>query len=125
MQHMQLNGTTIPGIGGPVTLPATTPAASGNWLTTLSNTLQTVLPGVATTVLAAKQTRDLQKINIARAQSGLEPLDIAKYQEASAPVIKVQGGVDSGTSGRLMWGVVGGLGLLGLLLANRQNKKST
>ena len=64
-------------------------------------------------------------INDAKNQSGLEPLDIAKYQEASAPVIKVQGGVDSGTSGRLMWGVVGGLGLLGLLLANRQNKKST
>lgn len=119
---MQLEGATIPGFG-PVSAPAATaPAATGQqggW----ASTFQTILPGLTSTLLAAKQTRDLQKLNLARAKAGLPPLDIAAYQEASAPVIKVQGGVDSGTSSRLAWGIGGGLLLLGLIMANNRKGK--
>lgn len=113
--------------------PAATPAAPAatspapvktpSVLETLTSTVQNVLPGLAQTVLAVKQQNQLNKINVARANAGMPPLDIAQYQEASAPVIKVQGGVDSGTSSRLAWGIGGGLLLLGLILTNRKGAK--
>lgn len=108
----QQSGTTAPA-------PVKTPSV----LETLTSTVNSVLPGLAQTVLAVKQQNQLNKINVARAQAGQAPLDIAQYQEASAPVIKVQGGVDSGTSSRLAWGIGGGLLLLGLILTNRSKGK--
>lgn len=76
-------------------------------------------------LLAAKQQKDLQKLNVARASQGLPPLDIAAYAEASAPVVKLLGGVDSGTRKWILWGgifaalVIGG----GVYLAVSGNRR--
>lgn len=75
--------------------------------------LTDVIKQAAPAVLAAKQQKDLQKLNVLRAAQGLPPLDTAAYAEASAPVVKVQGGMDAGTR-KMMWGLgLGGLCLLG------------
>lgn len=103
----------------PATAPTVATAAIPAAKPTIAEQFVNLLPGIAQTVLSVKQQNQLNKINVARAQAGQAPLDIAQYQEASAPVIKVQGGVDSGTSGRLAWGIGGGLLLLGLILTNR------
>lgn len=71
-----------------------------------------IVKQAAPVVLAAQQQRALQKINVARASQGLPAMDVSKYAEASAPVVKVQGGMDSSTR-TLMWGL--GLGTLGVL----------
>lgn len=126
LEPTALNGFFDDLFGKPAAAPAPAPVATSpapvktpSVLETLTSTVQNVLPGLAQTVLAVKQQNQLNKINVARANAGLPPLDIAQYQEASAPVIKVQGGVDSGTSSRLAWGIGGGLLLLGLILTNR------
>ncbi|MDI1303022.1 MAG: hypothetical protein PSX71_14045 [bacterium] len=71
-----------------------------------------IVKQAAPVVLAAKQQKDLQKLNVARASQGLPPLDTAAYAEASAPVVKVQGGADAGTR-KIIWGF--GLGTLVLI----------
>lgn len=113
-------------IMGPLQVANTPAAAKPSWLQTLSTTAQQVLPGLATTVLGIKQQQALNKINIARAQTGQAPLDIAQYQEASAPVIKVQGGVDSGTSSKMMYAglALGGALALAALLKNKGSKNA-
>lgn len=116
-------GTQAATPGQPAATTAPAPVKTPSVLETLTSTVNSVLPGLAQTVLAVKQQNQLNKINVARAQAGQAPLDIAQYQEASAPVIKVQGGVDSGTSSRLAWGIGGGLLLLGLILTNRSKGK--
>lgn len=73
-----------------------------------------VVKQAAPAVLAAKQQKDLQKLNVLRAAQGLPPLDTAAYAEASAPVVKVQGGMDASTR-KMMWGLgLGGLCIFGL-----------
>lgn len=76
----------------------------------LATNLTNVVKQAAPVVLAAKQQRDLQKLNVARAKAGQAPLDVAQYAEASAPVVRVQGGVDRDTRKTMLIG--GGLALL-------------
>lgn len=118
----------IVGIGGAVRQPTTAlsnpPTAAvkpSNWLETLSNTAQQVLPGIAATVLSIRQQKALNKLNVQRAAAGQPPIDIADYNEASAPVIKIKGGVDSGTSKNLLIG--GGLVAAALLFIAMKKSK--
>lgn len=67
-------------------------------------------------VLAAKQQKDLQKLNVERAKQGLAPLDTAAYAEASAPVMKIQGGLDAGNRKLLLWGGLAAVTVLGFAL---------
>lgn len=101
--------------------PPTAAVKPSNWLETLSNTAQQVLPGIAATVLSIRQQKALNKLNVQRAAAGQPPIDIADYNEASAPVIKIKGGVDSGTSKNLLIG--GGLVAAALLFIAMKKSK--
>jgi len=102
---------------------APTPVASKSFLQTIGDGIQQLTPSlvtVANTAIAIKSQDKLAKLNVQRAAAGQAPIDIATYNEANAPVIKIQGGVDSGTSNKLMYGGIAvGVGLV-LLLALRK-----
>lgn len=87
--------------------------------------LMDMLSQGANVLLSAKQQKDLNKLNLERAKQGLPPIDTAAYAEASAPVMKVQGGVDANTR-KMMWAM--GLGVLaiggfGVYMATRSKRK--
>lgn len=115
----QAAGRSVAPVAAPAPAPAVTPeqtpAPQGkSW----GDLAKEILPGVAATITAARAQRQIEKINAKRLEAGQPPLtteEIAQYNEAIAPVVKVQGGVDSGTTNRLVWGgvaVVGGLLLI-------------
>lgn len=111
--ELQLNGLAdvVPSSAATATQPAATMK------------LVDMLSQAANVFLSAKQQKDLQKLNLERARQGLPPLDTAAYAEASAPVMKVQGGVDAGTR-KIIWSVgLGTLGLLGLGLFIMSGKR--
>lgn len=65
---------------------------------------------IASSVVMAKQQRDLMQINVERAKKGLPPLDIAQYTG-----VGVQVGLSSQTQQLVMYG---GLALLAFLVFN-------
>lgn len=103
-----------------VTAPAT-PVGSKTFMQTLTNSIQQAMPSIVTvanTAIAIKAQEKLAKLNVQRAAAGEPPIDIATYNEQNAPVIKIQGGVDAGTSKNLMY--VGlAIGAVSLVLAMR------
>jgi MYXO-CTERM domain-containing protein len=82
--HMGLRG-----LGGDGAVPNTTAASGQDWKTAITDILKTGAEGYAA-VSTAKTARELQKINIQRAQVGLDPLDPSVY----APQVRV--GLDTG-----------------------------
>lgn len=70
---------------------------------------------IAKGVLAVKQQRDLVKLNIARAEKGLSPIDAGGI----APQVNV--GLSPQTQTLAIWGI-GGLMLVGLVAAMRKSK---
>ena len=105
---------------------APTPVASKSFLQTIGDGIQQLTPSlitVANTAIAIKSQDKLAKLNVQRAAAGQAPIDIATYNEANAPVIKIQGGVDSGTSNKLMYGGIAvGVGLVLLLAMRKKNQ---
>lgn len=92
------------------------PTIKKSWMESLTDSVQQSIPALTTlanTALSIKSQKALNKLNVARASAGQPPIDIATYNEANAPVIKIKGGVDSGTSNNLMIG--GGLVAVALL----------
>lgn len=105
---------------------APTPVAGKSFLQTIGDGIKQLTPSlvtVANTAIAIKSQDKLAKLNVQRAAAGQAPIDIATYNEANAPVIKIQGGVDSGTSNKLMYGGIAvGVGLVLLLAMRNRNK---
>lgn len=98
------------------------PTKQESALDKLLATAQQVVPTIVSTVAAARNQKRIDKIQEQRLAAGKEPLtaeEIDRYMDATAPVVKVKGGVDNNTSKYL---VVGGLGLVGLLVMMNQNK---
>lgn len=85
-------------------------------------TIQQSLPVVLSSVAAAKNQKRIDKIQEQRLAAGKEPLtpdEIDRYMDATAPVVKVKGGVDNNTSKYL---AVGGIAAVGLLVMMNRNK---
>ena len=98
------------------------PTKQESALDKLLATAQQVVPTIVSTVAAARNQKRIDKIQEQRLAAGKEPLtaeEIDRYMDATAPVVKVKGGVDNNTSKYL---VVGGLGLVGLLVMMNRNK---
>lgn len=118
----------IVGIGGTVAAPkpssmvTTSPTTGKTFMQSLTDGVQQAIPSIVTlanTAIAIKAQDKLAKLNVQRAASGQAPIDIATYNEANAPVVKIQGGVDSGTSKNLMYGGIA-VGLAVLFVAMRK-----
>lgn len=104
------------------TVTAPTPVATKTFMQTLTDGIQQAIPSlvnVANTAIAVKAQDKLAKLNVQRAAAGQPPIDIATYNEQNAPVIKIQGGVDSGTSKGLMYGGIA-VGAALLMIAMRK-----
>lgn len=85
----------------------TTTPTGKTFMQSITDGVQQAIPSIVTlanTAIAIKAQDKLAKLNVQRAASGQAPIDIATYNEANAPVVKIQGGVDSGTSKGLMYG---------------------
>lgn len=89
----------------------------------LIGTVQQALPVVLSSVSAAKNQKRIDKIQEQRLAAGKEPLspeEIDRYMDATAPVVKVKGGVDTNTNKTLMFS---GLAIAGLLVFMATQKK--
>lgn len=89
----------------------------------IGTVIQQAAPSVLATVTAAKNQKRIDKIQQQRLEAGKELLtaeEIDKYMDATAPVVKVKGGIDNNTNKYLL---MGGLGIAGLFLVMR-NKPS-
>lgn len=109
----------------PQAVPVAAPAKESIFdkLTTIA---QQAAPVVLSSVAAARNQKRIDKIQEQRLAAGKEPLtaeEIDRYMDATAPVVKVKGGLDTNTNKYL---IVGGLGLVGLLLVmrNKQGAKN-
>lgn len=104
-------------------ITAPTPVATKTFMQTLTDGVQQAIPSVITlanTAIAIKAQDKLAKLNVQRAAAGQPPISTTEYNEANAPVIKIQGGVDTGTSKNLMYG---GIAVGGVLLFLALRKK--
>lgn len=89
----------------------------------LIGTVQQALPVVLSSVAAAKNQKRIDKIQEQRLAAGKEPLsaeEIDRYMDATAPVVKVKGGVDTNTNKTLL---IGGVAVVGLLAYMATKKK--
>ena len=89
----------------------------------LIGTVQQALPVVLSSVAAAKNQKRIDKIQEQRLAAGKEPLsaeEIDRYMDATAPVVKVKGGVDTNTNKTLLFG---GVAVAGLLVFMATKKK--
>lgn len=109
-------------IAAPAVVAAPAPVFKPSIWETIGTTVQQALPVVLSSVAAAKNQKRIDKLQEQRLAAGKEPLttdEIDRYMDATAPVVKVKGGVDNNTSKYL---VIGGLGLVGLLVMMNRNK---
>lgn len=100
----------------------TSPTTGKTFMQSVTDGVQQAIPSIVTlanTAIAIKAQDKLAKLNVQRAASGQAPIDIATYNEANAPVVKIQGGVDSGTSKGLMYGGLA-IGAAVLIMAMRK-----
>ena len=105
-----------------VAAPAPAPVFKPSIWEQLGTTVQQALPVVLSSVAAAKNQKRIDKIQEQRLSAGKEPLtpdEIDRYMDATAPVVKVKGGVDNNTSKYL---AIGGVAVVGLLFVMNRNK---
>lgn len=107
-----------PVVAAPVPAPVFKPSI---W-EQLGTTVQQALPVVLSSVAAAKNQKRIDKFedNFMKAQGRAPtPDEIDRYMDATAPTIKVKGGVDNNTSKYL---AIGGVAVVGLLVMMNRNK---
>lgn len=111
-------------IAAPVVVAAPAPVFKPSIWEQIGTTVQQALPVVLSSVAAAKNQKRIDKLQEQRMAAGKEPLtaeEIDRYMDATAPVVKVKGGVDNNTSKYLF---LGALGLGGLILFVNRPKPS-
>lgn len=122
--------TPAPIVGINSVLKPTTPQSSmvtttqtgKTFLQNIGDVFTQAAPVVIATVAAAKNQKRIDKIQEQRLAAGQAPLtteEIGRYMDATAPVTKFQGGVDSGTSKGLMYGGLA-IGAAVLIMAMRK-----
>jgi hypothetical protein len=95
-----------------VPLPATN-QGTDSWFTTITNAAQKLLP----VAIAAKQTSDINQINLDRARRGQAPLSAA-YMSAMAPRVNV--GMSPDTQNMLVFGGLALAAVIGLSMLSRR-----
>lgn len=106
----------------PVVQPIAAPVFKPSIWEQLATTAQQIIPVVVAGVAASKNQKRIDKIQEQRLATGKELLsaeEIDRYMDATAPVVKVKGGVDNNTSKYL---AIGGIGIVGLLVLMNRNK---
>jgi hypothetical protein len=103
------------------------PTKQESALDKLLATAQQVVPTIVSTVAAARNQKRIDKIQEQRLAAGKEPLtaeEIDRYMDATAPVVKVKGGVDNNTSKAMMYGGAAlGLGVLYMMMNRNKSPR--